>query len=122
MDQKTKKPAAEETFSPQKPPRKRRWYFYAGIVLLVLVILAGGFLGYMTVTEYRPQQQEPAEVGGSESAAAYGGDPLRILTFNTGYGGLGKESDFLLDGGKGTGAEDEETVRKNIQGIRNILK
>ena len=122
MDQEMKKPAAEETASRKKPVRKHRWYFYVGIVLLVLVILAGGFLGYMTVTEYRPQQQEPAEVGGSESGVPYGGEPLRILTFNTGYGGLGRESDFLMDGGKGTGAEDEETVRKNIQGIRNILK
>ncbi len=108
--------------SNRTPSKKHHWYFYPGLVCLALILSAVGFVGYLTATEYRPTQMEPAETGTTDIQKQYQGKSLRILTFNTGYGGLGKESDFLMDGGSGTGASDKETVVKNMHGIENILQ
>ena len=40
-----------------------------GIVLLVVVILAGGLIGYLTITEFRPASvQDAAQTAGQTSA------------------------------------------------------
>ncbi len=105
----------------QQPKKKHRWYFYLGIVILALAIATAGFLGFLTVTEYRPEPIEAAESGPISTLLEYDGQPLRILSFNTGYGGLGSEADFLLDGGTSAGPKDKPTVEKNMQGIEGIL-
>ena len=102
--------------------RKHRWYFYPGMVLLVLAVLFGGFLGWLTAAEYRPEALEPALSGGKSDREAFSGDSLRILTFNTGYASLGEESDFVMDGGKGPGQADRATQNKNLEGIGGILR
>jgi len=43
-----------------------------------------------------------------------------IITWNIGFGGLGKESDFFYDGGKMVRAK-KETITKNIDGILGLL-
>ena len=109
----------------QKPQaverRKHRWYFYPGIVLLVIAILFGGFVGFLTVTEYCPEPVEPALSGGS-AAEMPDGEPMEILTFNLGYASLGTDASFLMDGGTGSGQSDEKTIRKNMEGIAGILE
>lgn len=105
--------------------RKHRWYFYAGMVLLAVVLLvvlvAGGLVGYLSATEYRPDDIEDAAAAG-EAMHLYAGEPLRIVTFNTGYAGLGEEADFLMDGGQGVNPESEELVKKNMAGIEKLLQ
>ena len=98
-----------------------RWYFYPGILLLVLAVLAGGFLGFLTVTEYRPEAVEPALAGEPNNCPVLDQEEIRILSFNTGYASLGMESDFLLDGGQGTGMQDRMTVEANMNGISDLL-
>ena len=105
----------------QTAARRHRWYFYPGILLLVLVLLFGAFLTFLTVAEYRPQPVEPALTGGSASGTLSVGEPLRILTYNTGYASLGRDASFLMDGGQGTGTAEKETVLENQDGIAAIL-
>ena len=70
-----------------------------GIVLLVVVILAGGLIGYLTITEFRPASvQDAAQTAGQTSATLRTGESIRVLTFNTGYAGLDKSQDFFMDG------------------------
>ncbi len=111
---------------PNNSQHKHRWYYYWGMACLTAVaaaiLFAGGFIGYLTITEYRPADTEAAQKGTYDSALPYQGQPLRILTFNTGYAGLGKEADFIMDGGTGVNPESKTFVDKNMQGIDNILK
>ena len=111
--------------NPDGTVRKHRWYFYVGLVLLTLVLLvvlvAGGLVGYLSVTEYLPAQIEQAERA-DILAPEYAGQPLRIVTFNTGYAGLGREADFLMDGGQGVNPESRELVEKNMSGIQQLLE
>ena len=101
---------------------KHHWYFYPSLVLLVLVLLAGGLLGYMTLTEYRPAPVEAAQQGGAAQTAAYDGGAFRIASFNTGYASLGRDADFLMDGGRGSGMAERSTVEANMAGIENVLQ
>ena len=90
-----------------------------GIVLLAVVILAGGLIGYLTITEFRPASvQDAAQTAGQTSATLRAGESIRVLTFNTGYAGLDKSQDFFMDGGSGvspTGGRDK--VEENLAGI-----
>ena len=90
-----------------------------GIVLLAVVILAGGLIGYLTITEFRPASvQDAAQTAGQTSATLRAGESIRVLTFNSGYAGLDKSQDFFMDGGSGvspTGGRAK--VEENLAGI-----
>ncbi len=76
---------------------------------------------WLTVTEYKPEAVEPLEIAENSSKALSTDEVLSILTFNTGYAGLGEEEDFFMDGGKGVRPEDKKTVLKNLNGISNTV-
>jgi endonuclease/exonuclease/phosphatase family metal-dependent hydrolase len=89
--------------------------------ILVLVILFSGFLAFITATDYRPAQvisllQENVGVADTLSS-----DTLRLISWNIGYAGLGKEMDFFYDGGKRVRPEPEMT-RKYLDGIKDFIR
>ena len=89
------------------------------ILVLVIVLAAGGLLGFLTVTEYRPEAVEALsffDMPEQPLPALTEGQSLSILSWNIGYAGLGAESDFFMDGGEGVSA-DEETVRHYLADI-----
>ena len=45
-----------------------------------------------------------------------------VLNWNLGYAGLGKESDFVMDGGENLKPPSLKIVEKNMAGIQRILK
>lgn len=98
---------------------------------LLIFVVATGLVTYLTVTEYRPEAIEEAEMlqsGVSESATLQNNQKvledrtLRIITWNTGYGGLGKDADFFMDGGEGVQPETKEIVQNNLEGIAQELE
>lgn len=97
-----------------------KWAF---ALLLVVAILAAGLVGYLTVTEYNPDYAEKAEYGSKQITTPYQVSmPLRIATFNTGYGALGEEADFFMDGGESVTPESEDYIKMNMIGIENTLR
>ena len=88
-----------------------------GIILLLMVIVAGTMLGYLTVDEYNPQDEEALEVTGDGTSKIRIGEPVTVMTINTGYGALGSNADFFMDGGKMVQTADEERVKYNLNGI-----
>lgn len=89
-------------------------------VLACLLILAAGLVLVLTVREYRPAPVEECMVpAGGRTLAA--GEELTVLSWNIGYGGLGAESDFFMDGGKEVRAADEETVLRYLSGISGTV-
>lgn len=66
------------------------------LVLGVLVLAAGGLVGYLTLTEYRPDDIEQLEVTqAARSDNVRVGERLDVLSFNTGYWRAGPRSGFL---------------------------
>lgn len=90
-------------------------------ILLAAAVLVAGLIGYLTVTEYNPAHAELAERGANNLAAKLENNTLRLVTFNTGFGGLGEDADFFLDGGKNVNPASQEVVEQNMIGIERIL-
>lgn len=75
---------------------------WVGIVLGVIVLAFVGLVAWLTVTEYKPDAVEDVDIFNNAVQAeplAPGGS-FTVLSQNTGYGGLGADSDFFMDGGK----------------------
>ena len=96
--------------------------YFLFLVLAVAIVAAGG-IGYLTVTEYRPAYAEDAQRGNVlRESKLTGGQTVRVLTLNTGYGGLDAGEDFFMDGGEGVRPSDAETVRQNMLGIEDLIR
>ena len=86
-------------------------------LLLLLLLIAAALTEYLTLTEYRPEEVEEVAVLPGNRKAVSSGDTLRVWTWNCGYGALGSNADFFMDGGRGVYTADEERVRRNLEEI-----
>ncbi|MBR1810335.1 MAG: endonuclease/exonuclease/phosphatase family protein [Clostridia bacterium] len=88
-----------------------------GICLLALVVAFGGLLGYLSATEYKPADQTPITIAGQPTRTLNTGDTLKVMTWNIGYGALGDNADFFMDGGSMVNTADEARVQTNMAEI-----
>ena len=102
-----------------------------------LILLAGLFLSFLTIAEYRPADIEKLEIRyhtgtkpqfsnadqtmKSASKNLSVNVPFSILTWNIGYASLDKDQDFFMDGGKGVRPATDENVKRNLVGIRDFI-
>lgn len=94
------------------------------IIVLILVILAGALLAVLTIVEYKPADTEvvPVETVGGQAMSLATGDSIKLVAWNIGYGALGDNADFFMDGGKMVYTGDETRVRANIDAIVSEVK
>ena len=93
-----------------------------GVLIAAVLVFAVVLIGWLSVTEYKPAAVEEAKTYDFEAAKPLSKEEnIKLLSFNTGYAGLGEEADFFMDGGKNTTTGDESTVRKNLDGISEII-
>lgn len=89
------------------------------IITLIPIIWVVGNLIYGTITDFEPSAEQPIFI---DAVSAVGPvSTISLISWNIGYAGLGEESDFFYDGGE-TVRMDEETVRKNMDGVLNTCK
>lgn len=90
-----------------------------GAVVLYLV----GMILYGTITEYKPEPgtSEVVEIKGKAAPASQIDSVINLMSWNIGYGGLGKEMDFFYDGGK-TVRAPREIWDKDFQGIYALME
>ena len=100
----------------------RRFLRLIFILLLILIILAVLGVGYLTIAEYRPDERETVAPLTVANPMAYRvGESLDIVSWNIGYGALGDNADFFMDGGKMVNTTDETRVQQNLAGIAGKL-
>ena len=97
--------------------RKKKVFRFLMSVVLLVVLLAASMLEYLTLTEYKPAPNEMVAVDYGNWDMISEGDTLKILTWNCGYGALGDNADFFMDGGRGVMTADRERVQSNLDGI-----
>lgn len=93
--------------------------------LAIGCILAAALLlvAYLSITEFKPEAIEPAAIEHiHESESLKAGSELDILIWNIGYSGLGKDSDFFMDGGENVKSADKATVERNLDAMANKVK
>lgn len=94
------------------------------IVLGVILLLAVALIAFLSITEYLPEDKEPAariQTDPSLSKISIG-DTVTVYTWNIGYGGLGKDSDFFMDGGEMVDPPNQQTVEQNLAAIRSFMQ
>ena len=93
-----------------------------GRIVLVLVLIIACLFAWLTIAEYQPEAQETLETAGEASQSIEAGSTLRVVTWNCGYGALGSNADFFMDGGTSVFPSDKERVQENLEGIADTLK
>ena len=92
-------------------------------ILCLLLACALAFLAlllWLTATEYRPTAVEELEVsreGGTDGKTLSVGDTVRVMTWNIGYGCLGDNADFFMDGGTHVRTADRVRLAENMDAI-----
>ena len=100
---------------------KKRILIFIGILFGAVLLLLAGLIAFLTVTEYRPADVQDADHFVTADGTLPAGQSLTVCTWNIGYGGLGKESDFFMDGGSMVNPPSQDTVQKNLEGIRALV-
>lgn len=79
---------------------------------------------YLHFTEYKPDKEISLEVSsGSKEDGLELDKEFTALSWNTGYGALGEDGDFFMDGGKMVNTANLEEVKENVSEIgKNIEK
>jgi endonuclease/exonuclease/phosphatase family metal-dependent hydrolase len=95
-----------------------------GVVLILILLVCGTVVAYLTIDEYKPADVEQITIQGE--ATAKGGVPMgqsmRIMTWNLGYGALGDNADFFMDGGKMVTSSTKERVYQNLDDDIEVIK
>jgi endonuclease/exonuclease/phosphatase family metal-dependent hydrolase len=90
--------------------------------MLLPVLLFGlyvvGVLIYGTMTDWQPKSI--LTVNSDTEEGSLPGDTVSIISWNIGFGGLGKETSFFYDGGD-TVIQEDSLVKKNMEGIASTL-
>ena len=94
-----------------------------GIILGVVILAILGFLGWLTAVEYKPEAVEKVSIDDTHGSAKSltEGDEFSIMTWNIGYGCLGDNADFFMDGGTGVVTATPERRDVNIAGIKGTV-
>lgn len=93
-----------------------------GIILLVIVLVLAGFVAYLSIMEYKPDDVEPVQMENAQDTASFSGNTASVLIFNTGYAGLGDNADFFMDGGENVKSTDETRMNANMDEIAALIQ
>lgn len=91
-------------------------------VLGVVVAAVAVLLLVLTATEYRPKDAEELAINGSHSKELGVGDTITVMSWNIGYGALGDNADFFMDGGTHVSTATTERVMENLDGITEVIQ
>ena len=91
-------------------------FLILGLPLLYLIAV----LVYASATRFHPIDRANLEKSNQRPPSMTEGSVFSVISWNIGYGGLGKESYFFYDGGEQV-RMDKKIVEKNLIGIRKLL-
>lgn len=86
-------------------------------IVLVLVIAFAVLVVYLTAAEYKPADRETLEVNGKCERKLKLNQPFSVMTWNIGYGALGANADFFMDGGTHVQTASRDRVETNLTDI-----
>lgn len=90
-------------------------------VFIALFLVGGIILGYFTIVEYNPKDVEELQIDNNLEIKVELDQEISVLTFNIGYAGLGKNEDFVLDGGIKSRPDSKDVVESYLEGIKDLL-
>ena len=94
------------------------------VILGVILLAAGSFILFLSVKEFNPAPVTDVKIEENTRIAGispHEGEHISVIGWNIGYGGLGKDSDFFMDGGENVASADQDGVTANMLGIYKTL-
>ncbi len=88
------------------------------IIGLAIVIVLGTLILILGINYFSSGIKIDKQVNSTSKSV---GSVITVMDWNIGYAGLGKDSDFVMDGGKNLLPPSREIVKTNVQGIADIL-
>lgn len=88
----------------------------------VVALLIGGLLVYSIITDYQPTGVEEGIRLQQTDTTFNVEEPIKILTYNIGYGGLDINQDFFMEGGNKSKSESKEKTMENLNGMASYVK
>ena len=95
--------------------------YYLIILLVILISIPIGFIVYLSVTEYKPEDIENSRIIRNNNSSSTRKE-MTITTLNTGYSSLDKSQDFFIEGGKGSRCVSRDKTQKNTKRIVTMLQ
>ena len=92
----------------------------AFLLTVVIAVAAVGIL-VLTIAEYKPADTEAVVSAGTANGQLHAGDTVRVVSWNLGFGALGDNADFFMDGGSMVTTADRERVEQNLNDIVGFL-
>lgn len=89
------------------------------LIIIVFVLIFAGFLLYITIVDYSPEQVESL-IKAEQDLPPLQPDTFNLVSWNIGYAGLGAEMDFFYDDGEKV-RPDKEMGRKYLDGIKQFI-
>ncbi len=89
--------------------------FTSGFILFFL------FLGTIVLSDYKPEEIIPIEVVNNKNTILPNDKIITVTTYNIGYGGLDKNQDFFMDGGKSSKSRSEKQTLINTEKSLDFL-
>jgi endonuclease/exonuclease/phosphatase family metal-dependent hydrolase len=93
-----------------------------GVLFILAVAVAGGFLLYITLSDYKPAEVVEILIENNKEQIIEQGTPFTVTTFNIGYAGLDKKQDFFMDGGKKSRSSSKNQTKANLDSIASFMK
>ncbi len=94
------------------------------IILGVILLIAAAFILWLSVTEFKPGDVTDVKIENNSQVSdisPFLGQEITVMSWNIGYAGLGKDSDFFMDGGTNVASADQDTVSASLLGIYKTL-
>lgn len=94
------------------------------IILGVILLIAAALVLWLSVTEFKPGDVMDVKIEANseiDGISPFLDQEMSIISWNIGYAGLGKGSDFFMDGGESVSAADQDTVTASLLGIYKTL-
>ncbi|MDO5026348.1 MAG: endonuclease [Tissierellia bacterium] len=93
-----------------------------GLILLILFLIFLLILGFLWISEYRPNEVEDLPVYSQTDKALAKNSNLKVMTWNIGYAGLDKDTDFFMDGGQMVFPIDKDHVGIALNSILDQIE
>ena len=94
---------------------------YILYLLILIIALISTFLIVLSIQDYRPEAEKILYQSGSDSGILDTAQTYTLITWNIGYGGLGRDMDFFYDGGSGV-RTDQITLNQNLEQILHPIQ
>ncbi len=94
------------------------------IILGVILLCAAAFILWLSVTEFKPGDVSDVKIEANSEVSGltpFLDKEFSVISWNIGYAGLGKGSDFFMDGGENVSSADQDTVNASLLGIYKTL-